>query len=145
MITPEIDNILVKLKNFRGTFPRDLLPQSEGSYPHSIVMNYDEHARPGSHWVCIYVDEHAIAQYFDSYGLPPLTREFVEYLTRNSNIWYWNKTALQCTDCVTCGEYCCAYLILRNSGYSHQEFINLFTNNPETNDQIIKRIFQAVK
>ena len=145
MITPEIDNILVKLKNFRGTFPRDMLPQTPGPSPHSIVMNYDGHAQEGTHWVCIYVDDEGSAQYFDSYGLPPLVKEFVDYLEKNSNKWLWNKITLQCEDCVTCGEYCCAYLILRNAGYSNQEFVNLFTNSTKTNDYIIKEIFNAIK
>jgi hypothetical protein len=145
MITPEIDEILLKIKNFRGVFARDLLPETKGSHPHSIVMNYDNHAQSGTHWVCIYVDDRGFAHYFDSYGLPPLVKEFVDYLENNSSRWLWNKITLQCKDCVTCGEYCCAYLILRNAGYSHQDFLNLFTNSTETNDHIIKEIFNAVK
>lgn len=145
MITPEIHAILDKLPNFRGVFARDLIPIDGTSLPHSMVMNYDAHGRQGTHWVCIYVDENGLGNYFDSYGLPPLAKEFVDYLEKNTNQWIWNKNTLQCQDCVTCGEYCCAFLILRNSGFNNQDFINLFTNSGYSNDYIIKNIFQILK
>lgn len=144
MITPELQAILQKLPKFRGVFARDQIPKDGTSVPHSLVMNYDAHDQQGSHWVCIYVDENGFGDYFDSYGLPPLAEEFVDYLNSNTNQWNWNKITLQCEDCVTCGEYCCAYLILRNSGYNNQDFINLFTHSGYTNDYIIKNIFDIL-
>jgi hypothetical protein len=37
-----------------------------------IIFNLDEHDKPGSHWVCSFIDvPKKSAYYFDSYGLPP--------------------------------------------------------------------------
>ena len=144
MITPEIHKILARLPEFRGVFARDQIPQEGATVPHSMVMNYDAHGQQGSHWVCIYVDENGFGNYFDSYGLPPLAREFLDYLNTKTTKWTWNKNTLQCQDCVTCGEYCCAYLISRYSGFSNQDFTNLFTNNGYSNDHIIKTIFKIL-
>lgn len=38
-----------------------------------MVINTYPHDKPGTHWVCLYLDEDT-AEYFDSYyGFPPCT------------------------------------------------------------------------
>jgi hypothetical protein len=37
-----------------------------------IIFNLDPHDKPGSHWVCAFIDiPESAAYYFDSYGYPP--------------------------------------------------------------------------
>ena len=145
MLSTEIADKLKNLKYFLGVFARDTLPAPSQKFPLSLVANTDTHDQPGTHWVCIYIDENGEGEYFDSYGLRPLQAEFINYLYENcENGFSWNKITLQCTTCVTCGEYCCAYLLLRTIGYSYHDFIKLFTNNKITNDIIIKNIFSAL-
>ena len=55
--------------HFGGVYPRDRLPS--GSTRRSFVVNTDTSDRPGEHWVCIHFGEDGVAEYFDSYGLPP--------------------------------------------------------------------------
>jgi hypothetical protein len=56
--------------SFGGVYPRDLL--SETLDQKAIVINTDPHDQPGAHWVCVYLNT-PVVEYFDSYGLPPMT------------------------------------------------------------------------
>lgn len=145
MLDIEIRSKLRNLPNFLGVFARDTLPAKVNIFPHSLIANTDEHDEAGTHWIGIYVDEVGRGDYFDSYALGPLFHEFIAYLERNCKAGFsWNRIPLQCTTCVTCGEYCCAYLILRTAGKTHDDFMKLFTNNRNTNDYIIKSIFKVL-
>jgi len=135
------NEILRKLKNlphFVGVFARDTLPLKLNK-PFAVICNTDLAHEPGSHWVAIYCDKQGIGDYFDSYGLPPLYPEFEHFLLRNCpNGFMYNRITLQCLVCVTCGEYCIAYVITRLHNRSYADFISLFTSNPKTNDTLIK-------
>lgn len=145
MLDIEIKSKLERLPNFLGVFARDTLPVHGGSFPHSLIANTDESDEEGTHWVCIYVDETGRGDYFDSYALGPLFYEFISYLEKNTKRGFsWNKVPLQCDTCVTCGEYCCAYLFLRTAGITNDQFMSLFTDKRYANDQIIKSIFSMI-
>ena len=137
MLSSEIQDKLKNIKNFLGVFARDELPNFRQVFPQSLVANTDKHDQIGTHWVCIYIDENGNGEYFDSYGLPPLHFDFIKYLENNSENFSWNKIALQCTTCVTCGEYCCAYIILRSAGITRKDFIKIFTTNQHKNDTLV--------
>ena len=142
MLDLEIENKLENLPYFLGVFARDTLPDRVNKYPHSLVCNTDEHDEPGTHWIAICVDENMKGDYFDSYGRQPLQSEFIFYLVKNApNGFRWNRTLLQCDSCVTCGEYCCVYLIARTYKFSHDKFVRYFTNSLTGNDIKIKNIF----
>lgn len=146
MLNLEIESKLKNLPNFLGVFARDTLPNNVDSFPHSLICNTDEHDEEGTHWIAIYVDKNMKGDYFDSYGRRPLNSEFLVYLQQTAqNGFKWNRTALQCDSCVTCGEYCCVYLIARTYDFSHDKFIKLFTKNLFNNDIIIKNIFNYIK
>lgn len=145
MLETEISDKLKNIKFFIGVFARDELPETSGVFPQSLVVNTDPRSQTGTHWVGIYIDENGKADYFDSYGLPPMCIEFLNYLESNAIKGFkYNRITLQCTTCVTCGEYVCAYLILRTAGIKHREFVQLFTTNLENNDKIIKSIFNVI-
>jgi hypothetical protein len=144
MLNIEIENKLKFLKDFLGVFARDTLPKPN-KYSYSLIANTDKYQDAGSHWIAIYVDELGCGTYFDSYGLPPLQVEFLKFLENYTKEFSYNKITLQCTDCVTCGEYACAYLILRTAGYDHDDFMKLFTLNTVSNDYIIKNLFNALE
>ena len=145
MLSSELSHKLRNLKNFLGVFSRDTLPIDHYALPCSLVCNTDTQESQGSHWICIFIDQYGNGEYFDSYGLPPLHHEFIQYLTDHAQGGFmYNKTMLQCLTCTTCGEYCAAYLILRSAGYSYDQFINLFTTNTYNNDLIIKNLFATL-
>jgi hypothetical protein len=135
------DTILKNLKNtknFIGVFARDQLP-TKVEYPMGLIANTDSITEPGTHWISIYIDSNGIGEYFDPFGINPQYFEFEKFLYNNCpNGYFYNRITLQCLDCVTCGEYCEAYLITRLNGGSYADYISLFTSNPDKNDVLIK-------
>ena len=80
MNTIQISKVLTKhVKYFQGVYPIDLLP-STLIKPSLIVINFDEHCMPGSHWVALYFYDSDYAEYLDSKGLPPYKHEILSYL-----------------------------------------------------------------
>jgi len=79
-----------------------------------IVFNLDPHYKPGSHWVCAFIDlVKNAAYYYDSYGYPPCT-EIKRLMTRckeqGCTQLYWNDIRHQKKKS-ECGTYC-MYVIL---------------------------------
>ena len=131
--------------NFTGVYSRDTLPERI-SLPMGVIINTDESNKPGEHWVAIHIDESGIGEYFDSYGLPPMHREFWEFLLEHApGGFFYNNIPLQCSVCVTCGEFCVAYLKLRLRGHTYCDFISLFSRNTLKNDSLVKRYFNLIK
>ena len=60
----------LKIKNFRGVFMRDTLPDKVNDQECGVV-NLDESGNNGTHWVCYYKNSHKGCYYFDSFGLDP--------------------------------------------------------------------------
>ena len=138
MFRNQIEQKLKKLPNFIGVFARNTLPL-DIEPPFALICNTDLIQEPGTHWIAIYCDENGLGDYFDSYGLPPLYPEFEHFMLHNCpNGYMHNRITLQCLDCITCGEYCIAYVIMRLHKESYADFISLFTSNPNINDELIK-------
>jgi len=55
-----------------GVYAADEIP-TVWSKPAAIIANTDDHTKPGTHWVAMYVGKDGIGHYFNSYGLPPTT------------------------------------------------------------------------
>lgn len=144
MLNIQIEDKLKNIENFLGVFACDNLPRPH-EIPYSLIANTDKEEDPGEHWIAIYVNSDGQADYFDSYGLPPLKKEFLEFLDEYTKGFSYNKITLQCTSCVTCGEYASAYIYLRSSGYSHDEYMRYFTKNTTSNDLIIKNLFSSLR
>jgi hypothetical protein len=89
-----------------------------------IVFNLDPHTRPGSHWVCAFVDlVKGAAYYYDSYGYPPcpeirrLLRRCREQGCQNI---FWNDIRHQRKKS-ECGTYCMYVLLSLLSGRTFTE------------------------
>jgi hypothetical protein len=52
MNTFEINNYLKNFPQFKGTYPRDMLPKIN-HLPSGIVINTDPSNKPGEHWVAM--------------------------------------------------------------------------------------------
>ena len=85
----EIDKIMIKYDNYRGTFSKDILPKTMKKNEATVVNLQDYFAGDGTHWVCIYNDKKSDkVEYFDSFGLVP-PNEVIKYMkTTNKNIIY---------------------------------------------------------
>jgi hypothetical protein len=105
MDTITIIKLLKKFKCFQGVYPLDKIKPFK-KRPIAIIVNTDKSNEPGEHWVSIFIDKNGSGEYFDSFGLPPLHDELIEYLNINcANGWRFNPIALQSDDSTTCGHY----------------------------------------
>lgn len=133
-----INKLLKDVPNFIGTYPLDLLPTFMPLNT-GLIANTHPSTKSGEHWVAIFKDKQGYCEYFDSYGLPPMHTEFLEFLSSNLTLGYnWNKKLLQCIECITCGYYCVEYIKCRSKGLNLFEILASFTTNPYINDIIIK-------
>src|SRR5215510_9738140 len=120
--------------HFIGVFPSDQLPNRIRSFPCSLVANTDPSSKKGEHWVCFYFDPKGSAEYFDSYGFPPMNMELFNFLVKNGcGIKSQNRNPIKCNNIQlqnfnsnACGHYCIAYLASRARGISMREVINSF-------------------
>jgi len=101
--------------------PRDYLPLSEpqSTRPYGWIVNTDTSDLPGTHWVAVFIpkDADAPAEYFDSYGMPPATRDIRQFLAINSpppsnhsSRYTCNTVVLQDYDTSTCGYWALWFL-----------------------------------
>jgi hypothetical protein len=113
MDTIQLTSILQEaLKNsrcyFGGVFPRDKLPKKFEEYPVALVVNTDPSYKSGEHWVALYINSENDYEYFDSFGLLPLTYEL-----QMPNATVVNKNTIQSLSSMTCGHFCVFYLVHR--------------------------------
>jgi hypothetical protein len=100
----------------------NLQKQKERGIEHiGIIFNLDPHDKPGSHWVCAFIDiADSAAYYFDSYGYPPPS-EVDELLKRCKKQGiqhvYYNDIRHQRKGS-ECGMYCLFVIICLLNGKS---------------------------
>ncbi len=142
MNTLEINKYLKDFSQFKGTYPKDLLPKIYG-LPIGIVINTDSSDEPGEHWVAVYIDRNGIGEYFDSFGLPPLHKEITDFMHENCpQGWLYNTITFQSMYSQTCGNYCVLYLSSKFKGMNFNEFTVIFNHSPDLNDKLAKRLYK---
>ena len=114
----QIHNILSRLSwtkdTFRGVYSSNTLPRKKiKDRPCTLVVNTDEEHEPGSHWTAIYLDSNGVGEYFDSYGLPPLSKHVVNFMNTNTKHWTFNKRQLQNVITTMCGPYVIFFLMYK--------------------------------
>lgn len=129
------------LSGYEAVLGADQLPVNVLTVPCSFVINLDKSTQPGSHWVSIHIDVQRKAEYFDSYGFPPLNLEFVQFMRRNSKTWTYNAIGLQSIDSDVCGQYCAMYLYFRTRHYTLHDFISLFSKDRGNNDALVSYLY----
>lgn len=92
--------------------------------PSMTIVNYDPSDQPGSHWVAVYVPKHGQVEFFDSYGVAPLTDDLLQKLMYSKEMMY-SSVPLQGVSAV-CGQYCLIYLLMRAREYSLNDILQLF-------------------
>ncbi len=100
-----------------------------------IVFNLDPHYKPGSHWVCAFIDLMKCASYYyDSYGYPPCT-EIKKLLARckeqGCTEIYWNDIRHQKKKS-ECGTYCMYVILSLLAGRGFKEICE----NPVDDDTV---------
>mgnify|MGYP000084934052 CR=1 FL=1 len=101
-------------KIFLGVFASDQLPKVVEK-PSRLIANTDPSNKPGQHWVALFFSENA--EYFDSYGMPPL-RAFDIYKPLLEN-----RYCLQNSYSTACGEFCIYFLHKRVRGHRLESIV----------------------
>ena len=103
---------------FNGVCSRDNLTEiKDGAY----VINLDEYADIGTHWVALYVHNDKVT-YFDSFGVKHIPKEIKAFI-KNKNIT--NIFRLQAYDSIMCEYLCIASIEFMLPGKTLTEFTNL--------------------
>jgi hypothetical protein len=159
--TDDIDNVIKQYNAqhpelyFLGTWPIDfesLNPkfktfdpvklQKEGKTKVALVLNEDRSNQPGSHWTGLFMDlTRRQAQFFDSYGKPPLAplRNWIKEI--NDNLKAQNKRQFtlmyspyqQQRLGSECGVYTLHFLIKRIQGVPFKTIVNHIIRDEKMN------------
>ena len=105
-------------KNIIGVFAADTLPRRIESG--GFIANTDESQNPGKHWCAFYFDGNGRAEFFDSYGRPPLyyNKHFSTCLHNSSVVQIYNKDKLQNDFSRVCAQFSLYFFIHRLRGLS---------------------------
>ena len=125
----------LKIRNFRGVFLRDELPNKPRMNECGIINLADSNDLEGTHWTCYFKKEWKV-YYFDSYGIqPPI--EIVKYLGSNrafcdgiKDPLIQNTFQIQDFNQVVCGHLCLYVLFHLNKGKDFNEIIFSLISNP---------------
>ena len=98
------------IKNFRGVFSRDALPNRKYKNECGIV-NLDDIQGPGTRWTAYRITKKENG-YFDSFGLP-MPEEVADYLGKNT---IYSPDELQDRNSIFCGLWCIYFLFERQKG-----------------------------
>ena len=118
----EIQEYYQNEPRFDGVFYRNNLPKKmkDGGY----VINLDEHADVGTHWVALFCKRIEIV-YFDSFGVEHVPEEIKEFIG-NKNI-IANIFRVQANNSVMCGYFCIGFIDFMLAGKKLTDFFSLFS------------------
>src|SRR5215813_3796827 len=137
MNTQELLQLITRLPSLAssclGVYPSDMLPEVT-TYPSCFIANIQDHTKPGSHWVSVYIDEKRQSTYFDSFAEPPI-QGFYSYLKRHAQSMSYNTVRVQSLMSETCGLHCIFFLKLKSLKWSMKYILTRFyTGDPMIND-----------
>lgn len=140
----ELKNFLERKIESKNVFvvPYDMLP-SRFSLPAGFIVNLDSSKAPGSHWIAIFINEHGLASYFCSFGMPPRTRAIQNFLKFHSKAVEHNTQTIQQSKSNLCGEHAALFLIyrFRNPKATTKDYLKQFSSNLVLNDLLTQKSF----
>ena len=138
MDTIEINRLLADEKNFVGTFALDKLPKKKIKVPASFIINNDVSSKKGDHWISLVLTKNG-AFYFDSFGLPILDKQILNFLSsqRYRKVTYSTK-CIQSISSDKCGLFCILFIKLVNNKKKFNNYLEMFCDkNLNVNDQLV--------
>lgn len=130
-----------KLGIFKGVFACDNLPNFI-TLPAAFVINLSKKNSNGSHWVGLFIDCEGFAEYFDSFGFPPLEKNIAYYIRRHSQKMRYNKKQLQHLVSNKCGKNVILFILCKMYNKNFDEILARFSNNLGVNEIIIENIMK---
>ena len=103
----------------------------------AYVINLDEYADVGTHWVALYVKDDEVI-YFDSVGVEQVPKEIIMYSTIGHKNIKANIFRIQEDNSVMCGYFCISFLDYMLAGKSLIDYTSLLSPYDfKKNDNII--------
>lgn len=127
-------------KIFAGVYAADCLPH-QAKLPSAYIINTSPRNQLQGHWIALYLGENGVAEYFDSFGFPPLQRKIQLFIRLHSKQIIFNKIQIQHLSSVKCGKYAIVFILAKIFKKSITEVIKKFSSNLMVNDLIIEKIF----
>lgn len=131
---------------FKGVYPRNELP-AYVTHPSIFVINTDTSDKPGLHWVAVSFNSFGYGEYFDSFGMPPLYEDILNFVQRHSFYPYrYNSRFLQDMMSSVCGLYVIYYVLLKSRGYSLSRILSKFSSRCQNvNDKKVAQLVQSFR
>ena len=126
----EIQNYYQSEPRFNGVFSRDNLSKKikYGAY----VINLDEYADVGAHWIALFSKRSEIA-HFDSLGVEHVPEEIKDFIGNE----------VQSNNSIMCGYFCIGFIDFMLAGKKLTDFRSMFSSYDfEKNDSIILSYFK---
>ena len=123
----EIQKYYESKPRFNSVFSRNNLPKkiTDGAY----IINLDEYANVGTHWIALFCRKKNEIVYLDSFGvqyIPNEIKDFIEEFSGNKNI----KTCIfrtQEDNSIMCGYFCIGFIVFMLAGKILTDYKNLFS------------------
>ena len=134
----EIQKYYQNKLTFNGVFSRNNLPKKvkDGAY----VINLDEHADVGTHWIALFCDRNEIV-YFESFGVEHIHEEIKELIGNKNR--KANNFRVRRNDSVMCGYFYIGFIDFMLAGKKLNDFTNFFfPHDFKKNDDIILSYFK---
>lgn len=112
---------------FAGVFSCDTLPYKPEKKDCYYVINYDDSDEEGSHWISVHCCPNHKVEYFDSYGMYPGKKEFLNFMGKT---FIYNNVQLQHNLTTVCGQWAIFFIWMRCKGKSMDEIVRIFKNSP---------------
>ena len=134
----EIQEYYQNEPRFNEVYSRDNLPEkiNDGAY----VINLDEYADVGTHWITLYVSNNEII-YFDSFGaehVPKEIKKFIGHKNIKTNIF-----RIQANNSIMCGFFCIGVIDFMLADKTLIDYTSLFLHYDfEKNDNKILSYFK---
>ena len=127
MYTYEIQYVIdhgIWIKNLQAKVcAKDQLPRQNPTHVKAYIVNTERSNKAGEHWVAVIFNNNGDVLYFDSYGLPPLETEIINFLDNHSSSWRYNRQRLQSLQSKVCGLFCIFTLDAAARGYNIQKYL----------------------
>lgn len=127
----QIHNALKRVSTFRGTFPKDLIPENL-AINESMIVNMDKSFQTGSHWI-VFVHSPEGLILCDSLGIVWTMDEAINKAVKRlknrtlTRRMLYNKHRLQGLFANTCGLYCVFLIrLLSETPLAFCDFLYLF-------------------
>ena len=144
-LIPQHPSTNFEIKEYYENGPRFNSVYSSNNLPKTIkngayVMNYDEYANVGTHWIVWYVKNNEVI-YFDSFGVEHVPKEINRFIGHKST--KTNTFRIHADNSIMCGHFCIGFIDFTFAGKTLIDYTSLFSSYDfEKNDEIILIYFK---